>query len=219
MERTTESRFLEAQIKSIEGVIGCVLLEQGAEIELQVFTAPHSESARVRSEVAALLERHLIEARRIHIFELFGDGAESPTISSEPIVIANKSSARPVVTRINLKPSGPVVEAQVSLAFRGVESAGTGTTRDGAQSMRLVAATTLESAQTLVGTKGMFVLEGVALVETLGRQVVLVMVRNEVGPSLELVGSALLVGPTLYESVVRATLDAVNRQLAMALER
>jgi len=219
MERTTESRFLEAQIKSIEGVIGCVLLEQGDKIELQVFTAPLSEPARVRSEVRALLDRHLMEPRRIHIFELFGEDAEGPTISSEPVVISTKSSARPVVTRINLKPSGPVVEAQVSLAFRGVESAGTGTTRDGTQSMRLVAATTLESAQTLVGTKGMFVLDGVSLVETLGRQVVLVMVRSETEPKLDLVGSALLVGPTLYESVVRATLDAVNRQLAMALER
>jgi hypothetical protein len=77
-------------------------------------------------------------------------------------------------------------------------------------SLRILAQATLQAASKLV-TEVDFGLAGASLVSVLGRDAIMVLVRDG---ELETVGAALVREGPISEAAVRATLDAINRRLA-----
>jgi hypothetical protein len=75
--------------------------------------------------------------------------------------------------------------------------------------LKVLGEATLEAVGRIVGSTK-FSFEGASLVNVLGREAVMVLVRMD---DLENVGAALVRGGPVTEAAVRATLDAVNRRL------
>lgn len=200
---------LELDIRKIHGVMGVVVLDDGSgqNFEVQVFTKAGIEERTVRQEVARVLGQHgrMQSTSRVFVFQFAGgDGVR-------------KAFRRPVIAKIGLTSTGPNAEAEVNLVLDGKESAGLGSGPRTSYSLRVVAATTLEAAQAFLGSKGLFALEGASVVEVLERQVVLVLVNSALGDGDVVLGAALVGESPVHEATVRATLDAVNRHLSLAL--
>lgn len=151
--------------------------------------------------------------------------APSPAASPPPPVapppepqVRDAGSLRPVIGRIVLLPDDEQVEAQVELSLGDVQVQGSGSGANTLNSIRVVAATTLEASQAFLGRQGVFALKGVSLVETMGQQVLIVIVESSVEGKRLVVGAALVGDRPLHEVAVRAALDAINRQLALGLK-
>ncbi|MGH9194665.1 MAG: hypothetical protein ACRD1T_02875 [Acidimicrobiia bacterium] len=144
-----------------------------------------------------------------------GDQA-APTLSrSLPV------GGRSLVGRIKLEEVGLArrdrsVEAAVTMTLAGDEATGT---RKGAPDLesvlQLAACATLDAIHKLVPDFG-FGLEG-AFLESFNRDSLAISIVNEETPEVlpGLVGAAAVV-TTPHEAVVRATLDAINRQMAIS---
>ncbi len=78
--------------------------------------------------------------------------------------------------------------------------------------LRLVASATTDAVGTLIGDQRRFVVERVEEVPIGGQSAVLVLVHRR-DESRTLLGACLLRNLWIHEAVVRATLDALNRQL------
>lgn len=189
--------------------MGVVILDDGSgqNFEVQVFTKAGIEERKVRQEVARILSQHgrMQSTSRVFVFQFAGSDRET------------KALRRPVIAKIGLTSTGPNAEAEVNLVLDGKESAGLGSGPRTSYSLRVVAATTLEAAQAFLGSKGLFALEGASVVEVLERQVVLVLVNSALGNGDIVLGAALVGESPIHEATVRATLDAVNRHLSLAL--
>jgi hypothetical protein len=184
---------------------------------------------------------------RVYVFELAESGLEGPHVGAPNVEVAipkqitvpqprpaapepapapqststsrsEVGARRPKIGKILLSSNGPTSQANVSLVLDGLEAEGTGRGRKTAFALRVTSATTLEAAQTLIGEKGIFTLEGVSLVEILSQQVVVALVHSSLGNGNGrlLVGASLVGDAPIYEAAVRATLDAVNRQFELA---
>ena len=180
----------------------------GQSFEVQVFTKSGIDERVVRQEVARTLSQHgrMQSTSRVFVFQFAGSDGE-----------LRRAFRRPVIAKIGLTSSGPNSEAEVNLVLDGKESAGMGSGPRTSYSLRVVAATTLEAAQAFLGSKGLFALEGASVVEVLDRQVVLVLVNSALGDGDAVLGAALVGESPVHEATVRATLDAVNRHLSLAL--
>lgn len=233
-EEETELAELEEEIRRIEGVIGAVVFNDVAAnpVEIQVFTRSGTSEHSVRRQISGILTRRKMfsSAERVFVFELAGvgggaakvgtpnvEGARRPTEEEIPPPAASKEAGRPRLGGISLISSGQLAQASVSLVFNGKEAEGIGHAANTPYGLRLTAATTLEAVQALLGRKDLFALEGVALMEVLDRKVVLVLVETKLGGGRLLLGSSLLADSPAHEATVRATLDAVNRQLELSL--
>lgn len=206
----TDLAPLESDIRKIHGVMGVVILDDGTgqSFEVQVFTKAGIEERTVRQEVARVLSQHglMQSTSRVFVFQFAGGDGE-----------LKRAFRRPVIAKIGLTSTGPNAEAEVNLVLDGKESAGLGSGPRTSYSLRVVAATTLEAAQAFLGSKGLFALEGASVVEVLERQVVLVLVNSALGDGDVVLGAALVGESPVHEATVRATLDAVNRHLSLAL--
>ena len=228
MNEATSTSTLEAEIKSLPGVISAVMLDDGSgnHFEIQVFVREGTPERQIRQQIADSLSKHgrMQSAERIYVFELSGDDASdvAPVEVAAPPSVSPSSEqaaavARPTIGKILLSSSGPTAQAQVKLVLNGIESEGVGTGRKTSYSLRVVAATTLEAAQAFIGQKGVFALEGVSLVEVLGQKVAICLVHSAIGEGRLVLGASLVGNSPVHEATVRATLDAVNRQLGLAL--
>lgn len=229
---------LEAAIKEVAGVLGCVILTHpgGRPAEVQAFIRAGSERSSIE---AAILDRvsgaGFAPLRQVHVFELdaessFGDReslnraaelaeqdarARGPigTEASAPDETADLSALRhrPPLRKVVLTSSSWQSEAQVALGSEAVEVVGEASGEKTPNGLRVLAEATLEACSRLADGLD-FDLKGASLVDVLGREAVLVLVEVDEPP--ETLGAALVRGGPVSEAAVRATLDAVNRRLA-----
>ena len=229
---------LEAAIKEVAGVLGCVILTHpdGRPAEVQAFIRAGSERSSIEG---AILDRvsgaGFAPLRQVHVFELdaessFGDReslnraaelaeqdarARGPigTEASAPGGTADLSALRhrPPLRKVMLTSSSWQSEAQVALGSESLEVVGEASGEKTPHGLRVLAEATLEACSRLA--EGLdFDLKGASLVDVLGREAVLVLVEVDEPP--ETLGAALVRGGPVSEAAVRATLDAVNRRLA-----
>lgn len=231
---------IEAEIRRVDGVIGAVIFHdsKGNPREVQAFTRAGISERRVRQAIAEALAQHhkMQTTERVYVFELTGEefplaaaspesghpsaaGAQTVVTASAPLQAGSTGPVRARIGRIMLTASGARPVANVRLILGGKEAEGSGRGIDAQDPLRVTAATTLEAAQALIGQKGIFELEGVELVDAVGEQVVVVLVQSALGGERRLLGACLRCDAPVHEAVVRATLDAVNRQLESALTR
>jgi hypothetical protein len=116
---------------------------------------------------------------------------------------------RPPIKQVVLTSSSWRSEAKVALGAENVEVVGEAAGEKTPHGLRVLAEATLEAAGRLVDVH--LELKGASLVETFGRQAVLVLV--EVEGQGETLGAALVRADPVSDAAVRATLDAINRRL------
>ena len=131
---------------------------------------------------------------------------EVPRIQRSGPPVAARTALRKVVLASSLLGTA---EAEVVLGGTGGDVVGQARGEKTTHSLRLLAEATLHAASRIVEEVD-FVLGGASLVSVVGREVVMVVVRDE---DLETVGAALVRDGPVSEAAVRATLDAVNRRL------
>lgn len=237
---------LLVSLRGLSGVIEAAVFpdEQGRPIEIQIWTGPEVDERYIRQAVADLLsERGMIQYNeRVYVFELTREMTAPPPQEVAPVVPLREQSPfeaepqsnaweeeisavedpasrsrRPKIGKINLSASGSDTQANISLVYAGQQADGVGTGPKTPYSLRVTAATTLEAAQALLGEKGVFTLQGVSLVEILGQRAVMVVAETTLGGGRKLLGACLVGETQVHEATVRAALDAVNRQLELAL--
>lgn len=230
-DKSTDLVDLEAEIRRVDGVIGAVIFHDAAGNlrEVQAFVRAGTSERAVRQAIAQALAQHgrMQSAERVYVFELSGEELVAAAPPAEEAIVERPPPTidlagrppRPQIGRIVLTSTGPVPEANVSLIFEGREAEGLGRGLDVPDPLRVTAATTLEAAQALIRAENIFTLEGVGLTEALGRQIVVVLVQSSLAGGGLLLGASLVGEAPVHEAVVRATLDAVNRQLESALAR
>ncbi|MGH2752837.1 MAG: hypothetical protein ACRDLB_00230 [Actinomycetota bacterium] len=230
---------LEAAIKALPGVLGCVILlnRDATAAEIQVFT----QMGIVVADVEQAINREVetsdsgLEVRGIHVFELEAEALPGDRASLEEAARLAEEEARarssfgdlvgpeprgrpgsglrsrPVLQRVVLSASDIESEAEVALdAQEDRQVVGVASGEKTAYSLKVVAEAALQACAQLV--EGFETdLRGASLVTLAGEEVAMVLLKHSGGP--DLVGAALLRQGSPAEAVVRATLDAVNRQL------
>jgi hypothetical protein len=117
---------------------------------------------------------------------------------------------RPPVRRVLLSSTSWHSQAEVALGGEGVEIQGFATGEKTPHGLKVLAQATLDATAQLANID--VELKGASLVNTFGREAVLVLVQMR--GSAETLGAALVRNGPLSEAAVRATLDALNRRLA-----
>ena len=226
---------LEAAIKRIPGVLGCVILSasDGAPAEVQAFTRVGVDRAGVQEAILRLASDlgigHTLD--QVLVFELETESllggpdslhqaellAELEALSEEqetiegarPAAHAHAERPRPVFRRVVALSTTWRSEAEVSLGDRTQEVVGQAVGRPSSHGLEVLAQATLDAVHQLFPDET-FALGGTWLSAVRGREVVLVFVVRD---GVESVGAALVRDGPLTEAAVRATLDAVNRRL------
>ncbi|MGH2812546.1 MAG: hypothetical protein ACRDI1_07530 [Actinomycetota bacterium] len=243
MREEVETNQLEEQIRGLDGVLGAVVFKDSAgnPVEIQVFTRSGSSEPEIRRSIAELLARRGKgqTAERVFLFALAGQPPSGPRVGAPNVAGAvgphevtepkapepeapepepsPSRQKRPKIGRISLASSGPTSLANVSLTLNGRQAEGMGRARKTPYGLRVTAAATLEAAQALIGEPGLLALEGASLVEAVGRRLVVVLVHSALEGGRMVLGAALVGDTPVHEATVRATLDAVNRQLELVL--
>jgi hypothetical protein len=229
---------LEKAVEAIEGVLGCVILaapDDTSPAEIQAFARLGSDLDAVRKAIVDEVTRRGLEASlsKIFVFELeaeshLGDReslqraaevAEQEARVRGPLTARSESAKgfghrpstrRPPLRKVLLASSLPgSAEAEVVLGGEGGDVVGQARGEKTPHSLRVLAEATLHAAGRLV-TEVDFTLGGASLVSVIGREAVMVLVRDG---DLETVGAALVREGPVSEAAVRATLDAINRRL------
>lgn len=234
---------LETTIKELPGVLGCVILtnpESGAPEEIQAFIRSGGDRARTQHAIYDEAFNHGIHEsiRQVLVFELqaeshLGDreSLQRAAEVAEQEVRAQGRSAfveggdagpepppppldnRPQLGRVLLSSTVWRSEAEVALGPEGEQVTGQATGEKTPHGLSVLAQATLDAASRLAtGIK--LELKGASLVNTFGRDAVLVVVQ--VGEAPETLGAALVQDGPVTEAAVRATLDAINRRLSKA---
>jgi hypothetical protein len=224
---------LEAAIKRIPGVLGCVILSvaDGAPAEVQAFTRVGVDRSSVQEAILSLAADlgigHTLE--QVLVFELETESllggpdslhqaellAELEALSEEQETVEGGRPAvharlnRPVFRRVVALSTTWRSEAEVSLGDRTHEVVGQAVGRPSPHGLEVLAQATLDAVHQLFPEET-FALGGTWLGDVREREVVLVFVVKD---DVESVGAALVRGGPLTEAAVRATLDAVNRRL------
>lgn len=244
---------LEASIKDIPGVLGCVILRStdGSPTEIQAFTQVGTDRDAVQSQILEQVANRDLGApvSQVFVFELeaesyFGDlesleraaeFAEQEALLRGPLTSAGDGGtgqeaspkqegtaglrapiqARPALRRVALTSSSWRSQAEVALGGADDEVVGQSSSEKTPHGLKVLAEATLEAVRTMV-PEVEFRLKSAALVTVSGQEAVLVIVEEE--GRFEVLGAALTRGGPVTETCVRATLDAVNRRLAMAAQ-
>lgn len=229
---------LESRIKQLPGVLGCVILthpETGAPEEIQAFVRAGFDRAQIQHSIYdEAFNFGVHEAlRQVLVFELqaeshLGDReslqraaevAEQEARAKGPSGVTAAQEDQPARPPLKRPEIGAVVltstvwrsEAEVALGPQGEEVTGQATGEKTPHGLSVLAQATLDAASRLAG--GVEIeLKGASLVNTFGREAVLVVIQ--VAGSPETMGAALVRDGPVTEASVRATLDALNRQLA-----
>lgn len=233
----SRSAQLEESIRSMPGVLGCVIVNGPGEKPAEVQALVSTGSDRMAVQNAILEEvarRDLGPVRQVFVFELdteshFGDAesvrraaeqaelqarSRGPLGGSSPPLDLNAipgAGIRPRIGRVALTASSWRAEARVALDTPMQEVVGEATGEETAHGLRILAEATLEALRKLSGELE-FVVVGSSLIGVFGREAVLVVVRLDQGE--ESIGSSLVKDGRVSEAAVRACLDAVNRRLS-----
>ena len=140
----------------------------------------------------------------------------SQELRSLQTVVAHPSTGspqRPPLLRVSFSSTHRISEAQVALGSSEQEVVGEASGETTPHGLMVLAEATLEAVSRLVPDTSIE-LVGASMVTLVGKEAVLVVVREQNGT--DMLGAALLRGGPVTEAAVRATLDAVNRRLMQA---
>ena len=140
--------------------------------------------------------------------------ADEETAASGPTPPGTAGTARPALRRVSLTSSSFKAQAEVALGAPGNEVLGQASSEKTPHGLKVLADATLGAVGKIVPEVA-FRLKTAALVNVSGQEAVLVIVQEDGSP--DTIGAALTRGGPLPETAVRATLDAVNRRLLIAL--
>ena len=225
---------LESSIKQTPGVLGCVILtdDNGIPTEIQAFTRLGSDTVSIETAIGDQVRGRGVDSlRQIFVFELdaesdFGDResleraaelaeqdarSRGPAVEPAPRAATAQGSVshRARLRRVVLTSTHHISEAQVALGTDD-EVVGTASGEKTPHGLKVLASAALEAISSLVGEIDVQ-LEGASLVNLLGKEAVMVLVR--IDGQYDNVGAALVRQGPVSEAAVRATLDAVNRRL------
>ena len=124
------------------------------------------------------------------------------------------SVTRPALRRVSLSSSSFKAQAEVALGGPGTEVLGQASSEKTPHGLKVLADATLGAVAKIVPDVA-FRLKTAALVNVSGQEAILVIVQED--GAADTIGAALTRGGPLPETAVRATLDAVNRRLMIAL--
>lgn len=213
----------QVTVDEIEAALGQVSEIQAARVvaspdgviqEIHVLALPaKSPKQLVRDIESAIMARFGIpvDHKKISIAQLGEEVAREHPVSEGRA----SRACRPRIHAINVNVSGLVAIASVTLEIEGSMYVGEATAPASQTAReRSVAEATLDAVEQFIGGPRSFSLEDVAVVR-LGRQEIAVSCVTMVSPIGEqsLAGSALLRQGD-KDSIVRATLDAINRRMA-----
>jgi hypothetical protein len=237
----TDLKELESAIKQLPGILGCVILSgsDGAPSEIQAFTSTGTDRDEIQSRILEEVASRDFGDRsaRIFVFELEAESyfddleslerqvefaeqearakgplSEGETAAVPPSAGGDTGSMRPRVQRVALTSSSWTSEAVVALGQAGNEVVGQAMAEKTPHGLKVVAEATLEAAGKIVNNASMFRVKSSSLVNIGGQEAVLVLVLEG---DQEMLGSALTRGGPMHEATVKATLDAINRRLAL----
>ena len=230
---------LESRIKQLPGVLGCVILtnpDSGAPEEIQAFVRSGFDRAEIQHSIYDEAFNYGVHEalRQVLVFELQAESHLGDRESLQRAAEMAEQEARsrgltpggeeieepPLPPPLKTRPElGAVVltstvwrsEAEVALGPQGEEVTGQASGEKTPHGLSVLAQATLDAASRLAG--GVKIeLKGASLVNTFGREAVLVVLQVE--GSAETMGAALVRDGPVSEAAVRATLDALNRRLA-----
>ena len=235
----TDALDLESRIKQLPGVLGCVILthpDTGAPEEIQAFVRSGFDRAQIQHSIYDEAFNYGVHEalRQVLVFELQAEShlGDRDSLQRAAEVAEQEARARgltsdaaptdvpPPPPPLKSRPElGAVVltstvwrsEAEVALGPQGEEVTGQASGEKTPHGLSVLAQATLDAASKLAG--GVKIdLKGASLVNTFGREAVLVVLQVE--NSAETMGAALVRDGPVSEAAVRATLDALNRRLA-----
>jgi hypothetical protein len=197
------------EIKAARVVVGI----DGQIAEIHVLALPIKPPKQLVRDIESTLMARFgipVDHRKISIAQLGRDAVPEAAVTSRP------TAARPRILGINASVSGLQAAASVTLEIDGKEYVGmaSGPASQTGRA-RQVALATLDAVGQYVSEDTTFALEDVAVVQ-LGREKVSVACITLVTPFGEqsFSGSAL-VRQNHNDSIVRATLDAINRRIGL----
>ena len=229
---------LESFVRDLPGVIGCVILTHpdGNASEIQAFTHSGIDREATHQSILDEITRQCQDrVGHVFVFELevethFGDResleravevAEQEALARGPVserATGGKPDSLSVTTgrlpikRVNLSSTSHRSRAEVTLGDDATEGVGRAEGDKTQHGLRVLAEATLEAAGRLAGGLSLSV-RGASLVSAFGRDAILVLVETD--GALESLGAALVRESPLPEVAVRATLDGINRRLAL----
>lgn len=229
---------LEAKIKQLPGVLGCVILthpQSGAPEEIQAFVQSGADKPGIQAAIYDQASTHgaLDDLKQVLVFELqaeseLGDRsslqqqaemAEQEVRARGLTSDADESGSGSKRAPVDRPPMGRVIlsstvwksEAEVDLGPEGEQVTGQAMGDKTPHGLSVLAQATLDAASRIAGGVELK-LKGASLISIVGREAVLVVVQ--VADSPETLGAALVRDGPVTEAAVRATLDALNRRLA-----
>lgn len=188
----------------------------GRILEIHILALPTKAPKQlVRDIESALMARFGIpvDHRKISIAQI---GREDRIAESSSGETPRSSAVRPRILAVNASVTGVQASASVSLEIAGTTYLGQAAGPASQSSrQRQVAIATLDAVSQYTGASATFALEDVSVVQ-LGREKVAVACISLVSPFGEqsFSGSAVL-RQTEGDSIVRATLDAINRRIGL----
>jgi hypothetical protein len=229
---------LEATIRELPGVLGCVIVADpaGEPSEVQAFTDAGADRSKLQRAILDEAARRGMggSLRQVLVFELEAealmggpdslrqaellaelealDEEASPSGAPLPPGRNESSRGRPVLQRVvaTLRSATADSEAKVALVDGETEVIGQAVGRKSAHGLDIVAQATIDAVHKMVGKEAAFTLEGTSLTDINAHEIVMVLVGSHDG---EMIGAALVRGGPHADAAVRATLDALNRRL------
>lgn len=193
-----------------------VVIDSFGEIqEVHVLALPSKQPKQLVRDIESTLQARFgipIDHRKVSVALLGSDVEPSNGQAGD----ARHSAVRPRIVGINASVAGVQAAASVTLEIDGTEFVGTASgPASQTGRMRQVASATLDAIGQYVSAGNTFALEDVAIVQ-LGREKVAVACITLLSPYGEQAfsGSAL-VRQNEKDSIVRATLDAINRRMGL----
>ncbi len=211
---------LEARIRGLDDVLSVVLItdEAGEPYEAQVFTAPDGDVSGIQGRVRGLVEQDPALPDDVDITVLaVASTAASKRRAAGPTARADASRGRVEIHRVVAASTKERSAVQVILAYGGRRAGGFARDGTGAQGLNLAAQATVDAVEDLLDRPGWLRLLGTDVGERFGRPTVAVLVGTNDEGGAELLGAISPRDLPRHEAAVRATLDAINRQIALHL--
>lgn len=225
MDPTTESRLdpwvgLEARIRGLDDVLSVVLItdEVGEPYEAQIFTTPDGDVTAIERRVRGLVGEDPALPDEVDITVL---AVASSAVAERPARRsagrADRTQGRVEIHRVVAASTKERSAVQVILAYGARRAGGFARNETGAHGLRLAAQATVDAVEDLLDRPGWLRLVDTGVSDHLGRPTVTVIVGTSDQRGAELTGAISPGDLPYHEAAVRATLDAINRQIALHL--
>ena len=208
----------QALLAQLPGVFASgIRLDQGEMVEIHILaSASRSAKQIVRDVQSAIFAVYGVEVdhRIISVAQL----PQRPGVSEEAEAAPAAQAVRLLFSGIESQRRDGVYRAGVYLSHDGESYAGEAQTSDGAlRRNRAIAQATLNAVHAFIG-RSAFELLDVKRAEFGGETVVVTVVEQTGSADSRILVGAVIQGEDMAESIVRSTLDAVNRRVGMLRE-